>query len=1575
MCVSLLRQCFHVCSADPCPPSSLQISNASDTRVDKLESTFKVGQAVDGRVVGHRHMDGLVAVSLKRSVVDAPFFTLDDITCGALVEVTLVSVDLTAGGGATVALAPGLKGTVPLAHCSDAGTLGAARKLRAGARLKARVLQVDTRTRRVLATLKPSVVNSKHPPLCSVSDASPGQVAHGCITGIQAYGVFVAFFGDVRGLAHARHCGLAPGQALQDAFRVGDAIKATVLGVTTHATRGPVLDLALGTPAAGAGAPDGGGEGAALQLLSQLPAATVARVVDDAVYLRLDAAPGLDVRLEAAHLADDAASSAALLAALTPGAQVGPLLVLATQPRLAVTLKPALVTASASAGVPSDLAALSIGDLLTGFVANVTLVGVFIRFAHRLTGLAPTSALFDGLSAVSADAAFPVGRSVCCVVTALDSAAGRLTLSLRPSDVASKAGAAALRSLLHSTALADAVVASKAGESVEWAAKYPRGKRVTCTLAQVKPLMAVLDLEGDDDAVGLTLGPHLQEAGSPGVGASVQGVVLGCNVAEGLVDIGIRPALVQLPQTGGPKRKGRPAKTALAAGLTPGEGVAAEVELVKRDYLVVSLPDHGRSIALLQARPLGECHTTPGAAGLDDTFTVGQALRCVAAGPLGDAADDVQLLTLEPSRGGGAARAARGDADSKVGVRTGTVTAVLPLELHVRLPSGRQGRIHVTQLPPVAPPKKRKKASAAQPLASPLAGFAVGDAVQVHVTGTLTGVDASDGLSMLSLTLVPPAGGEAYRPPTLDGLVPGGSPVVGYIDTVTDDAAWVALAPALRGRLAALDAVDDGHGDSAALTERFSAGQPVTCYVLACDAHKRHVDLSTAPVAPGQDEDQAPGVGALVRCRVVKVVPGVGLYVQCRAPRGAHLDGRIAMTDLGDSYPPSPCDALPTGTILNAVVVGSSAGGHLDLSLRPSRGAHPRDGGDDDVPQAEIRGLSDVTPGAVLHGFVKSATPKGVFVTLGRGVDARVKLSNLADAFVPSPETAFPPGSRVTGRVLAVELATHRVELSLKESDVTGGAPMSLGDLAVGQVVRGTVKRVETFGVFVTLAGGGVTGMCHISMFADGPRIKDLQARIAPGKKVVCKVMAADTDTGRLSLGMKASLFEEGELEEGDLVRNAGGGDGEDEEPLLDTEGGEDDDAAAEEEQDEEERAQVEPPARKRKTGAAPAAAPATAPARIQPAAEVLARLMGAGDDDELAFKWADPVAATGSGARAMSLADGDDEDDPDAAPADPAAVAAAAKRARRKEKKAQEEALRVRERALAAGDSTPHTEADFQRLLVGSPNSSYLWIAYMAHLAGLGEPGQARAVAQRALSGQPGSISYREQREQLNVWVAWMNLEAAYGEEPRDAAVGRVFAAACKQTDHKALHLALVGTHQRAGHKEAATAAAGALTRAFRTSCKAWLRAFSLHLALGNPGGARGCLDAAVQALPKRKHSKFLVAAGLAEFRQGDPERGRALLEGVLAAQLRRADVWNVYLDAEAKHGGDALRARALFQRAVCCGLPPKRCKPLFKKFLAWERAHGQAADVARVKQMAAEYVASQTEHLVPQDDGDGDE
>ncbi len=54
-------------------------------------------------------------------------------------------------------------------------------------------------------------------------------------------------------------------------------------------------------------------------------------------------------------------------------------------------------------------------------------------------------------------------------------------------------------------------------------------------------------------------------------------------------------------------------------------------------------------------------------------------------------------------------------------------------------------------------------------------------------------------------------------------------------------------------------------------------------------------------------------------------------------------------------------------------------------------------------------------------GYIKAVSGAGAFVALAADLDARVRLSNLADGFVPEPAAAFPVGRLVHGRVVAVD--------------------------------------------------------------------------------------------------------------------------------------------------------------------------------------------------------------------------------------------------------------------------------------------------------------------------------------------------------------------------------------------------------------------------------------------------------------------------------------------------------------------------------------------------------------------------
>lgn len=96
-----------------------------------------------------------------------------------------------------------------------------------------------------------------------------------------------------------------------------------------------------------------------------------------------------------------------------------------------------------------------------------------------------------------------------------------------------------------------------------------------------------------------------------------------------------------------------------------------------------------------------------------------------------------------------------------------------------------------------------------------------------------------------------------------------------------------------------------------------------------------------------------------------------------------------------------------------------------------------------------------------------------------------------------------------------------------------------------------------------------------------------------------------------------------------------------------------------------------------------------------------------------------------------------------------------------------------------------PESNADFERLLLGSPNSSYLWIQYMSFQLPLSEVDKAREIARRAIK----TINFREEKEKLNIWIALMNLENVYGT---DESLDAIFKEAARANDSKTIHLRL---------------------------------------------------------------------------------------------------------------------------------------------------------------------------------------
>lgn len=130
-----------------------------------------------------------------------------------------------------------------------------------------------------------------------------------------------------------------------------------------------------------------------------------------------------------------------------------------------------------------------------------------------------------------------------------------------------------------------------------------------------------------------------------------------------------------------------------------------------------------------------------------------------------------------------------------------------------------------------------------------------------------------------------------------------------------------------------------------------------------------------------------------------------------------------------------------------------------------------------------------------------------------------IPLSQLSDRFVES-------AAEFVGKVLPVRVTrvdqkkgkavfSHKAflveEKQAKVAEIWEG-------LNVGDVVEGTVMRFTDYGAFVDI--GGLDGLLHISEISWG-KLKHPQEVLSIGEKIQVKILAMNTEKGKISLGLK----------------------------------------------------------------------------------------------------------------------------------------------------------------------------------------------------------------------------------------------------------------------------------------------------------------------------------------------------------------------------------------------------------------------------------------------------------------------
>uniref|UniRef100_A0A8C7PXV2 Protein RRP5 homolog n=1 Tax=Oncorhynchus mykiss TaxID=8022 RepID=A0A8C7PXV2_ONCMY len=565
-----------------------------------------------------------------------------------------------------------------------------------------------------------------------------------------------------------------------------------------------------------------------------------------------------------------------------------------------------------------------------------------------------------------------------------------------------------------------------------------------------------------------------------------------------------------------------------------------------------------------------------------------------------------------------------------------------------------------------------------------------------------------------------------------------------------------------------------------------------------------------------------------------------------------------------------------------------------------------------------LNGVHKLEKGHVIMGLVQKLDPVlGLLVKLPFSAMGTVAMEDLADKYKPKPLERYSKDQLV--RCCIVGEATSNWQLSLrssrtnpeKASVVQDPEIVSLEDLSEGQIVRGYVRTVNAQGVFVSI--DKESGLVDLSLLQEDTGRPDVLPE-SLGLHLRLTGEAKEKRDATKKRKRTESESKQGTAENVSKKKKKKKG------KVEDSDSGVEVYFREEEEEDKLEPAEVEKPV------------------PVQPA-----RLQVTGG-----FSWDAALSALKPASAALGGEDSSDGED-----GEPQMFMEKKSHHKQEvEKREAEKALTKLETELMDPGLRPQTAASFERLLLGSPDSSLLWLQFMAFHLQATQIEQARAVAERALK----TISFREEQEKLNVWVALLNLENLYGTEE---SLQKVFERAVQYCEPMPVYQQLADIYAKCQKTKEAEGLYKTMVKRFRQEKAVWLSYGTFLLQQGQSDAASALLQRAIKSLPNKDNVDLIAKFAQLEFRYGDVERGKAMLDRILTSYPKRTDLWSVFIDLMVKHGSQK-EVRAVFDRVIHLSVAVKRIKFFFKRYLEYEKKSGTPESIQAVKDKALEYVES---------------
>ena len=345
-----------------------------------------------------------------------------------------------------------------------------------------------------------------------------------------------------------------------------------------------------------------------------------------------------------------------------------------------------------------------------------------------------------------------------------------------------------------------------------------------------------------------------------------------------------------------------------------------------------------------------------------------------------------------------------------------------------------------------------------------------------------------------------------------------GQAVHGTVKNVTDYGAFVDIG----GIDGLLHLTDLSWGRVRHPSDVVKPDQELDLVILKFDKEKQRVSLGLKQMTkdPWIDAAERYPAGGKYRGKVVGVVD-YGAFVELEPG----IEGLVHVTEMSWSKKPThPSKVVKAGEEVDVVV----------LDIKPSDRRVSLG-----IKQAQtdpwLLTAEKYPVGTVVTGKVRNIAEFGAFIEIEDGFDGLVHVSDVSwTGRVKNPHEVFKKGEPVTAKVLRIDPENRRVSLGMKQvNDIWGDWFKSH---RVGDIIKGKVSRIATFGAFVEL-GDNIEGLCHNTEIEDRrrrdegpssfrPTTGPLKSAgpLEPGKEYDFKIIKISQDTRRIGLSYRAAV-------------------------------------------------------------------------------------------------------------------------------------------------------------------------------------------------------------------------------------------------------------------------------------------------------------------------------------------------------------------------------------------------------------------------------------------------------------------